>query len=393
MGFTCCMALFFALVCGSTFLAVVYAYAGFPVLLKVISPSKSRAPQRNHAYKPPISILIPAYNEEKVIARKIDNCLALEYPRELLEIMVCSDCSDDRTVEIVQNNYGDGVSLFDYRERSGKTGVVNKSLPRAQGEIVVLTDANTMFEPDAVAKMISLYSSGNVGAVLGQVRLFTPGDSVGVDKEVAYRDFEADLKFREGLFGAAVGAFGGFYSIRKKLFTPLPPNAYSNDDLLIPARILSQGYRVVFDRAAISREETGKSVSEEFGRRVRIGAGNFQSFFLLLHLLNPLKGGAWFFYVSHKVLRWYSPFLLLLMLISTVAALSIPWFVYVLIAQGAFYAGALAGYGASRMGKSVPVIGSIYHFVSMNIAILFGFFRYLRGIKSAVWQSTQRAVV
>ena len=126
------------------------------------------------------------------------------------------------------------------------------------------------------------------------------------------------LKHIEGLFGSTIGAFGGFYSIRKKLFIPLPPNAYSNDDLIIPMKILTNNFKVLFDKEAISVEDTGKSVSEEFKRRVRIGAGNFQSFFMLHAMLNPFLGRKFFFYISHKVLRWYSPFFLVVILLTNI---------------------------------------------------------------------------
>ncbi len=369
---------------------LVYAYGLYPIVLKGIVRLSGEKYTRTDEYRPLVTILIPVYNEEKVIAKKIENCFTQDYPQELLEVLICSDCSSDRTAEIVKDNWRDGITFIDYRKRSGKTGVLNKSVPKARGDIVVLTDANTMIQPDGISKLVSLYTSEKVGAVLGQVKLVVPEEGLGLQKEVVYRDFEADLKYHEGLLGAAIGAFGGFYSIRKELFIPLPPNAYSNDDLIIPMKILSSGYQVLFDSEAVSTEDTGRSVEEEFGRRVRIGAGNFQSFFLLLSVLNPFKVKTFFLYMSHKVLRWFSPFILLTVLIANLLL----WkeFPYNILCylQAGFYFLAGIGYLFSRMRIAVPLISSVYHFVSMNVAILAGFFRYLRGIKSAVWESTER---
>lgn len=370
-------------------LLLVYAYAGYSRLLAAAARMR-KMPPRDTAYRPMVTIFVPAYNEERVIEAKIRNCLAQDYPPELIEILVCSDASTDRTEAIVREFGESRVRLLAYSERSGKTGLINKSVPGAGGEIVVLTDANTRFAPDAVSKLVSMYSSERIGAVAGQVKLHVPDTGWGVDREVTYREFEAGLKYHEGLFGTTVGAFGGLYSIRKALFKPLPANAYSNDDFLIPMRILADGRHVVFDKEAVSSEETGKDVAEEFRRRVRIGAGNFQSFFLLPKMLNPLRGMAFVCYFSHKVLRWFSPLMLLsifvlnLMLVGTL--------VFDVMLGGQVLAYVLAGMGGlfSRRRRRIPVLTSLYHFVSINAAIVGGFFVYLKGIKSAAWTSTER---
>jgi cellulose synthase/poly-beta-1,6-N-acetylglucosamine synthase-like glycosyltransferase len=368
---------------------VTYAYALYPLFLKCISFGRRYV--RTTSYNPKISIVVPAYNEEKIIRQKIENCLALDYPKELLQVMVCSDASSDRTAAMAAEYAGRGVTVIDYRERTGKTGVLNKSIPLAKGEIVILTDANTMFKSDAIKSLVSLYTSEKVGAVLGRVDLFNPENARELKNEIRYRDFEATLKHHEGLFGAALGAFGGLYSIRKSLYVPLPPNAYSNDDFLTPLRIIQRGYKVLFDRQAISTEETGQTVAEEFGRRIRIGAGNFQSFFLLLPMLNPLLGMPFVLYVSHKVLRWFSPFLLLLIFAANLPLVHLLPFALLFCAQCAFYGLAILGAIFAKIHVKVPGVSGIYHFVSMNAALLLGFFRYLRGIRSAVWQSTERA--
>lgn len=371
----------------------IHGFILFPRLTLLLGKVLKKEIKRDLDYEPHISLFIPAYNEELVIAKKIENVVSLDYPKDKLEILICSDCSDDRTGEIV-NSYLEKypqITFNDYRERSGKTGMINKAIPNAKGEIMVMTDANTMYEHDALRKIVSSFSSDDISAVLGEVQLFVPEEGTGLEKEVNYRAFEAKIKYIEGLFGAGMGAFGGFYAFRKRDFVPLPDNAYSNDDFLIPARMVAQGKKVTFDNEAISHEETGTTVDEEFGRRVRIGAGNYQSFSFLLPMLNPFRFSRFYFYVSHKVIRWFSPFILLTMLFTSMA-LSCSSLIYsvILSAQLFGYSLAVLGWLLDKQKIRVPIVHSIYHFTAMNVGLFLGFFRFAKGIKSATWNSTER---
>jgi cellulose synthase/poly-beta-1,6-N-acetylglucosamine synthase-like glycosyltransferase len=343
---------------------------------------------RDSSHRPSVSIIIPAHNEESVIDKKIQNCLSLDYPGNKLEIIVASDCSSDKTVEIATRSKD--VLVLDYRERSGKTGVINKSASRAGGEILILTDSNTMFEKNSISRMVAYYRDPRIGAVCGHVRLFNPVQSRGLEKEISYRESEAALKHNESLLGCTIGAFGGFYSLRRELYVQLPPNAYSNDDFLTAMRVLQQKKAVIFEPDAVSLEETGSDMGMEFNRRIRIGAGNFQSFFWCLAFLNPFRGFASLAFFSHKVLRWFSPFWLLIILVCSGLLSRIFPFGIVFLLQLVFYIAALAGLVLSSFGKSPKLLNYAYHFTSMNIALFLGFIRYLGGIKSAAWQSTER---
>ncbi len=374
-----------------TFL-LLYAYAGFSVVLKLIS---FFAPKQklNSRYRPLVTIFVPAYNEEIVIADKIRNCLSLDYPSELLEIMVCSDASSDHTGDIVRQFSDRRVTFFDYKNRSGKTGLINQSLPKARGEIVILTDANTMLRKDAVLRLVRRFGSEEIGAVLGSIEVQLPESGRHLEKEVVYRKYETELKYREGLFGCAMGAFGGLYAIRKDLFEPLPPNAYSNDDFLLPISLLRKGKKIVFAKDAIAVEETGADLDEEFSRRVRIGAGNFQSFSFCLFLLDPRRPLRAFLYISHKVLRWFSPFLLIGTLLGNAFLFMHPVYRLLLIGQFGLYGSAAVGFIFSKKKINVPLLGSVLHFLSMNLALFLGFIRFLRGIRSATWESTPRSLL
>lgn len=367
----------------------VYSYGGYKFALSFLTLFTKKRLDTDENYKPMVSILIPAHNEEDVIKQKIENSLNQDYPSELLEVMVCSDCSTDKTIEIAKE-FGERISLYDYRERGGKTGILNRSIPKAKGEIVLLTDANTMIDPNAVSTFVKHYSSEKVGAVSGHVNLIIPGNDKNLKKEITYRKFESDLKHKESLLGATIGCYGGFYSIRKDLYIPLPDNAYSNDDLLTPMSIINRGYKVHFIREALAKEESGRTKEVEFNRRIRIGAGNYQSFFLLAKTLNVFNFIPFFLFFSHKILRWFSPFILLGMLLSNIALFSVQPFNYFLYAQILGYSLALVGFIFSKFNITLPVLSAATHFSYMNVALLLGFFRYMKGIKSAAWESPER---
>ncbi|MFH1761113.1 MAG: glycosyltransferase family 2 protein, partial [bacterium] len=250
-----------------SFFSLFHTYFLYKHILRILAFFFSKNWRRDTSLRPSLTIIIPAYNEEKVIRRKLENCLALDYPPHKLEIILGSDASDDKTVEIAREFKT--VKVHDFRERSGKTGIINKVMRHASGEIVVLTDANTMFNKDAVKQIVSLYADSRIGAVCGQVKAIAPDSRRELEKEVFYREFESSLKLLEGRLGCTVGAFGGFYSLRRALYEPLPPNAYSNDDFITAMRVLEKNYAVVFDPMAISTEETGAGIGEEFKRRIR----------------------------------------------------------------------------------------------------------------------------
>lgn len=365
----------------------------FPKTADFLSKILNKKFIKNLKYEPSVSLFIPAYNEEKVIAEKIANALSLDYPREKLEILVCSDCSNDQTPEIVKElaKKHSQIKFNNYKERSGKIGMINKAIPYATGEVIVMTDANTMFERNAIRELVSGFSRESISAVLGDVRFYVPDNGVGLSKEVTYHNFEASLKTKEGLFGCAMGAFGGLYAFKKTHFNSLPKNAMC-DDFLISVGFIEQGHEVVFNKDAIANEETGNSIKEEFQRRIRIGAGNFQLFKLLPKMLNPFKFIRFYFYISHKVTRWFLPFILILILFSNIL-LAISGFLYstLLLLQVFIYSASLFGWVLDRMGKQVAILTSSYHFVAMNIAILIGFFKFLKGIKVATWESTSRS--
>jgi cellulose synthase/poly-beta-1,6-N-acetylglucosamine synthase-like glycosyltransferase len=369
----------------TSLLLVLYSYLLYPALLPLLARLFGRPTIKNDDFFPKVAVLVPVFNEEKVIRLKIENLLALDYPADRYRIWVGSDCSTDATHAIVRSFKNDRIDLWIAPQRGGKTEVLNHVAPLIDAEIILFTDANTMHRPDSLKKLVRSFADPTVGGVAGSIKHRAIARE---PEEQLYRSFESKQKFFESLLHSSISAFGGFYSIRKSLFRPLHYNAYSNDDVLIPMNIIRLNYRVAFEPEALSEEDMTESIAQEFSRRIRIGAGNFQAFFWLLDFLNPRRGWPCFCYFSHKVTRWFSPFLLgAAFLCSTVL-----WF---LTSSDVFLTVPLAGILFLAIGLSflvVPVRANrlAFYFLSMNAALVLGLFRYCKGIQSAAWVRTER---
>ncbi|HLV31042.1 MAG TPA: glycosyltransferase family 2 protein [Chitinispirillaceae bacterium] len=364
-----------------------YSYFFYPFIL-IISEKKFRKPvKQDKNYYPSIGVLVPVHNEEKVITKKIQNILSIDYPSEKLEIWVGSDNSSDKTDEIVRSFTDKRIKLWVSADRVGKTGILNRVATLIETDIVLFTDANTFHNPDCLKAIARNFADPHIGGVAGHIKHVS--EKIEEFGENIYRKFESKQKYIEGGLHSTISAFGGFYAIRKKLFSPIPDNAYSNDDVLIPMNVIRKGYRVIYEPEAVSQEDMTGDVLREFSRRVRIGAGNFQAFFWLLDFLNPFIGWPSFCYISHKVTRWFSPFFLLFAYISCGFLFYYkPVDVYRMI----FAAGSIILLSGCLF-KVIPlrITRHIYYFLVMNIALTLGFFRYLRGIESAAWARTERS--
>jgi cellulose synthase/poly-beta-1,6-N-acetylglucosamine synthase-like glycosyltransferase len=334
---------------------------------------------------PPVSLVVAAHDEEACIGAKVSQSLALDYPSELFELIVGDDGSVDRTADVAREAGGAHVQVWS-APRTGKAGVLNRTVPLARGEIVVLTDANTRLEPGALRALVKRFEDPRVGAVCGHLRLEPSG--IGGEQEGLYWRLESLLKLYEGRRGMVVGANGGIYAVRKALFEPLPEGTVV-DDFVIPMRILARGFRVEFDPEAVAYEETAGSAAREFKRRVRISAGNFRALPVLRAALSPASGRCAFAFWSHKVLRWVTPALLLLVALSSALLASThPLYALALLLQGAFYG--LALLGGSAPGPLQRVGPAVRYFVEMNAALAVGFWRFLRGTQAVAWERAAR---
>lgn len=336
---------------------------------------------------PSVSLVVAAYNEASCISEKVANSLALDYPKERFELLIGSDGSTDGTDGLVSATRDERVRLS-AAPRAGKTSVLNRCIPVAKGDIVILSDANTMIDPQAVRRLVRHFDDPEVGAVCGRLKLF---NRVRQDyEESAYWSYESVLKLLEGKHGAVMGANGGLYAIRRRLFTALPASTIV-DDFVIPLRILESGFQVRYEPEALAFEETTEDYGKEFGRRARIAAGNFQSLALVPGLLLPTAGFRAFAFWSHKLLRWCAPAWMALALASNLLLLGHPFFKVTLAIQAVFYALALAGRARLGRGKLRRAASVAYYFVTMNLAIAVGFWRFLRRTQRAAWDRTARA--
>ncbi len=341
---------------------------------------------------PSISILIAAYNEERAIKARIQNCLALDYPNDKLEVVIASDGSTDRTNEIVESlaKSRHNVRLLDFEERRGKVNAINAAAPHCRHNVLLFSDATSHFETSLAKKLVRHFASDAVGCVCGNVIFTNAAGSKTGELEGVYWKLETFLRNREGERGSTLGATGAAFAMRRKLWRPCPANALV-EDLVMPMKILEQGYRVNFEPEAIARETAAEKVDEEFERRRRIGAGAIQSFFLLLPMLNPLRGFPAFAFFSHKVLRWLTPLLMILALLTHGALASrSDAYRLLLIPHIGFYTLAVIGLLVGRKNRIYRILSLPYYFVSMNAALLWGYCRYIRGTQKVTWNRVNR---
>jgi cellulose synthase/poly-beta-1,6-N-acetylglucosamine synthase-like glycosyltransferase len=369
---------------------VAYSYLFYPLLLRLLARRFGRPPRSSPDHTPSVGVVIPVHNEEKVIAGKLRNIFSVDYPADRLSVWVGSDCSSDRTDEIVKEWGDPRVHIWRSASRNGKAGVLNQLIPQVDADIVLLTDADIMLDRGSVRALVKNYADPQVGGVGGITKIQKRAGDAMNSEENAYRTYEANQKVLESRLHSTISAFGSFYSIRKNLFTPFHPYTYSNDDVLMPMNIIRQGYRMCFELSAVSYEEFVPEMKIEFGRRIRIGAGNFQAFFWLLDFLNPVRGWPSFCYVSHKVSRWFSPMFMCLAAVccGTLSINGGPFIYTLFFVSGLLFVSA----GLLHILIPLPLARRVFYFLAMNLALIMGFFRFCAGIRSAVWSHTERPV-
>ena len=374
---------------------VVYAYAGYAALIYTLARFFGRTPRYNPQYRPMVTTLIAAHNEEDCIEAKILNCLDQSYPAELHEIIVVSDGSTDNTPKIVEK-YADRnvVSLYE-PARNGKTAAVNRAILHARGEVVVMSDANNMYNREAVANLARHFVDPEVGCVSGEKRVLKSGEAPTSGGEGLYWKYESLLKRSDSAFYSVVGAAGEIYAVRRELYSP-PPKDCLLDDFIVSMEIAQKGFRVLYEPEAISYENGSASLRDEYKRRSRIFCGGFQSVARLPRLLNPMRGKLWFQYLSHRVLRWVvTPFLVpLILLLNILAARRSPFYRLMLLGQAIFYAAGLVGIRQlDRTGRCPKAIYVPAYFIFIHVAELSGFKRWVARRETGVWARAQRAGV
>jgi cellulose synthase/poly-beta-1,6-N-acetylglucosamine synthase-like glycosyltransferase len=399
------------------FLMLAYAWLLYPAMLAFLARRRNAAAGCGAASPPPghVTVLIAAHNEEGQIASRIRNILDGQWSNDRLDIWIGSDGSSDRTAEVAREAGGaDGrVHVIGFEQRRGKMAVLRDLVAASAGsagadDVLILTDANTLFDPGAVVALMVGFSDPAVGGVCGRLVFTQPsGDQAGsgagdVNRrpgETGYWAWENTLKRNEALLDSCLGANGAIYAIRRELFwTEIPPNTIV-DDFVIGMKVREQVKRMVYAGEAVAREPLPPSDRDEWRRRVRIGAGVFQALVMCRRCLLPRYGWfAWMFW-SHKVLRWFTPHLLLLLLGMTwwllavriseasgwSVGLAIGGLAHVVLLAAPF--GLLAG---GRRGAACRALRMGWYFFFIQAAMMAGFLRFCRGGLSGAWERTRR---
>jgi cellulose synthase/poly-beta-1,6-N-acetylglucosamine synthase-like glycosyltransferase len=383
-------------VLGISLLVVFYNYAGYAVIVYILNKLR-RNPARaagENGFTPSVSFIVAAFNEEDCIEKKILNSLQQDYPAGKIEFIFITDGSSDGTRSIIQRY--PSIRLLHRDERRGKSAAINRAVLEAGNDILIFSDANTLLNEKAVRHIARHYHDGKVGGVAGEKKVLSldsGADQVGAS-EGLYWKYESYLKKLDSDFHSVVGAAGELFSLRRDLFEPVS-DAVILDDFVISMKVAQKGYRVVYEPEAYAMELPSFSMQDEQKRKVRIAAGGFQA----LGMLGPSMA-VWkhprlsFLYISHRVLRWtLSPLCLILAFVSNLILLfrdDTLFYQILFVAQALFYGAALLAtfprFRNSRLFK-LP-----YYFVFMNISVIQGFFRFLRGRQPATWEKARRTV-
>ena len=367
---------------------VLYVYFGYPLLLLILNKLCPAPKVKKAEITPTISLIIAAFNEEKVIAQKIKNTFELEYPKDNLEIIVVSDGSTDSTNEIVKAFSENRVKLVALKKNQGKSTAQNRAVDESNGEILLFSDADVMLKKDVVKKLINNFSNENVGCVVGEITYTNENDTSVREGEGLYWRYELFLREKESEVGNfAMGS--GIMAIRQNLFQSLDPNV--GEDFVLPLKTVINGFKVIFEPEAVTETIMDQiSSTDMFRSKVRIISKDLRGLFLCREILNPFRypSYAWGL-ISHKLLRWLVPYFLIVIFIINLSLLEQPFYLLTFIFQISFYTLAFGGFLWQKKSKSPRILGIPCSFCLVNFAALVGVFRFISGEKSGKWQPTR----
>ena len=364
---------------------IFYAYCGYPILLALLTIGR-RVPQGKEESRPCVCVLIPAYNEEEVIAERVRNCLETDYPADKIEVIVISDGSTDGTIEAVAGIEDPRVRLIPLPDRVGKSAAINKAVKETGADLLLFTDANALFRQESIPRIVDGFTDPEIGLVTGWTAYRSHEQSdVGLSVN-AYGRFELWLKERESRLHSCAGADGAIFAMRRALFEPLAPDDIN--DLALPFMVVRKGRRAILDLGAVCLEAPTKDLDSAYFRQVRIVNRSLRALWRFRDLLDPRCNPTFsFILASHKLVRWIVPWAMILTMISNVA----------LIGRGAMYTVFLAGqtlaYGSvlaaglleKRGIRPGATLSIVYHFTLMNAAYFHGWMRTLFGGKDVTW--------
>lgn len=383
------------LLCG---LLIIYHHVGYPVILKIIKKYSNNRSQKypikrqydqssNDQSLPSFTIIIPAFNEQQWISEKIFNLSALDYPAEKLEIIISCDGCTDETANIARQTSLQpecnhlNLNIIDNKENQGKVSIINSVIKLAKGELIALSDVSSIVSVDALLYAVEHFKDPSIGVLNGHYRLLNPG----TPGEIAYWNYQSNIKSCEASLGSTLGAHGAFYMFRKSLFNPLATDTI-NDDFILPMNIVAKGYRAEYEKSITALELESASDKQDHLRRRRISAGNIQQILRLKKLFLPKYKGIAFAFISGKGLRVLMPFLMIITFIgSLLLAFENNLFVFIFLTQALAYL--IAGWQLIFNPKaSNNIFKLLGYIVNGHLATLFGAFRYLFKLDKGHWK-------
>lgn len=366
---------------------IAYTYAVYPLLLTLMP--KKTVEKNSISFSPAVSIVITVHKGADIIEKKLENTLASDYPEEKLEIIVVTDGSDDGTDKIVEDYKDHRVKLIRQFSRMGKTAAQKKGVAQAQYDILVFTDVTTMLEKSSLAQLVSNLLDPRIGLVSSNDRWVKPDGIVTESAQGVYSKYEMWLRNRESEVNSIVSASGCFYAVRREFFEEIPNHLI--DDMVIPLSVVKEGARCIHDNQAISLVPMIPSPEKELLRRARMVLGGINALVYMYKLINPFRFG--FFslqLISHKLLRWLVPYLLILVFISNIVLLANGWSWYLaFVMQLAFYAVAFYGHFNRKDDNQPRVVKLIYFFTWSNLAILLAWYKFLFNRKQSIWPESR----
>ena len=381
-------------------IAVAYNYAGYPVILFCLCTlSQAKADiryllRRNNRrcspsvnYVPKVAVLVSAYNEATVIRAKVKNTRELDYPDDRLEVWFGLDAPSDSTGAILKHVTDDREHVIDFPTRRGKLAVLADLAQQTTAEILVLTDANTMLDRKCIRNLVRHFCDPDVAVVSGEEIRKPVHEGLSGGESIYWR-YESAIKILESRLNCAQGGNGAALAMRKSLFEPETGSIV--EDFQIPLELRFRGHRVIYDPEAIAIEEITPNLQAQFTRRVRIGAGNYQTLFRNPRYLNPSYGLLTFTFISHRLLRWLTPLCLAVAFLCSIALVQTKQFAVLFAIQCIFYSMGLLGHLLTHRARPVSLLSLPLSFCSMNLALLLGFCAYVTRRQGSTWNATPR---
>lgn len=365
-------------------IVIVLTYFGYPIFLAVLSYFLRESYIRKDI-EPSVSLIIPAHNEEKVIADKLNNALSLEYPKDKLEIVMILDGCTDKTKEIAQR-FGDPIiKLIEQNPRKGKMAALNLAVPQAKGDVIVFTDANSLYEKDAVRKLIRNFADKKIGCVCGELKY--RNESLVGEGEDLYWKYERFIKTKESQLRSLLVVNGSIYAIRKELFEPVEETLA--DDFVVPILVAKKRYGLIYEPEAITSEKTAGSTKEGINQKARIISQGLKASFNIRATIfssGPLRISQFLF---HKFIRWIIPLFLITIFTANFFLLGSFFYKFTFLCQILFYLFAIIGYLLEEKNVKIRIFKIPFYFCVVNLASAIGILRFLTGGINSTWEKAE----